>query len=195
MAQRLATEYIKASLRLTEVQMAEFIHRIDDPHVRQRIKVLDGGGQEVVLEDDQGEELHLPFDRKDGYYICEASFRLINPPITNVMRRLFAAYKGSGIVNRIYNGFVVMYQYEDGQVRRITEHNGDTYKLVYEYKNTVEELQRLFRSTEVEMEIGRIHRLINDLLDHRLALKDEQLITHIDEELRQYTRRLFVLEA
>ncbi|MNE62269.1 hypothetical protein D3C80_1575390 [compost metagenome] len=157
--------------------------------------MLDGGGQEVVLEDDQGEELHLPFDRKDGYYICEASFRLINPPITNVMRRLFAAYKGSGLVNRIYNGFMVMYHYEDGQVRKITEYNGDSYKLVFEYKNTVEELQRLFRSKEVEMEIGRIHRLINDLLDQRITSKDEQLITQIDEELRRNTRRLFVLEA
>ncbi|WP_433945868.1 non-ribosomal peptide synthetase module [Paenibacillus sp. SN-8-1] len=195
MAQRLATEYIKASLRLTEVQMAEFIHRIDDPHVIQRIKVLDGGGQEVVLEDDQGEELHLPFDRKDGYYICEASFRLINPPITNVMRRLFAAYKGSGLVNRIYNGFMVMYHYEDGQVRKITEYNGDSYKLVFEYKNTAEELQRLFRLNEVEMEIGRIHRAINHLLDQRITSNDEQHIMQIDEELRQNTRRLFVLEA
>ncbi|GIP22434.1 MULTISPECIES: non-ribosomal peptide synthetase module [Paenibacillus] len=195
MAQRLATEYIKASLRLSEVQMAEFVHRIGDPHVRQRIKVLDGGGQEVVLEDDQGEELHLPFDRKDGYYICEASFRLVNPPITNVMRRLFAAYKGTGIVNRIYNGFVVMYHYEEGRVRKITEYNGDTPKIVFEYKNTVEELQRLYRSNEVEMEIHRIQRGINELLDLRISVKDEPSINEIDTQLRLYTQRLFALEA
>lgn len=195
MAQRLATEYIKASLRLSEVQMAEFVHKIGDPHVRQRVKVLDGGGQEVVLEDDQGEELHLPFDRKDGYYICEASFRLVNPPITNIMRRLFSAYKGTGMVSRIYNGFMVMYQYEEGRVRKITEYNGDTHKLVYEYKNTVEELQRLFRSNEVELEISRIHRAINELLDQRIAAPDGIVIMDIDFKLRQYTRQLFVLEA
>ncbi|GJM79243.1 hypothetical protein HMSSN139_17390 [Paenibacillus sp. HMSSN-139] len=79
MAQRLATEYVNASMRLTEVQMSQFVHKVYDPHVRQRVKVLDNGGQEVVLEDDGGEEVHLPFERVDGYYICEMSFRLENP--------------------------------------------------------------------------------------------------------------------
>ncbi|MBP2000419.1 hypothetical protein J2Z69_001450 [Paenibacillus shirakamiensis] len=195
MAQRIATEYINASLQLSEVQMAEFIHTVGDPHVRQRIKVLDGGGQEVVLVDDEGEELHLPFDRRDGYYVCNASFRLVKPRITNVVRRLFAAFKGSGIVSRIYEGTNVIYHYEAGRVRKIEEHHGVSTRLVYEYKNTVEELNRLFCSNEVELEIYQIQRGINELLDQRFKPLNEQDIMQIDHQLTLYTQRLFALEA
>ncbi|GIP60738.1 non-ribosomal peptide synthetase module [Paenibacillus woosongensis] len=195
MAQRLATEYVNASLRLSEVQMSQFIHKVYDPHVRQRVKVLDNGGQEVVLEDDSGEEVHLPFDRKDGYYVCELSFRLEKPHLTNVMRLLFAAFKGSGMVTRIYNGFMMMYYYQEGRVRKIVEYSRDSYKLVYEHKDTVGELQRIYRNNDVEREIEQIHREVNVLLDQRFVAEDAKVVQRIDSELRKHTRRLFVLEA
>ncbi|WP_334076033.1 MULTISPECIES: non-ribosomal peptide synthetase module [Paenibacillus] len=195
MAQRLATEYVNASLRLSEVQMSQFIHKVYDPHVRQRVKVLDNGSQEVVLEDDSGEEVHLPFDRRDGYYVCELSFRLEKPHLTNVMRLLFAAFKGSGMVTRIYNGFMMMYYYQDGRVRKILEFSRDSYKLVYEFKDTLGELQRIYRNNDVEREIEGIHTRINTLLDQRIVAKDAASVTAIDDELRGFTRRLFVLEA
>lgn len=195
MAQRLATEYVNASLRLSEVQMSQFIHKVYDPHVRQRVKVLDNGGQEVVLEDDSGEEVHLPFDRKDGYYVCELSFRLEKPHLTNVMRLLFAAFKGSGMVTRIYNGFMMMYYYQEGRVRKIVEYSRDSYKLVYEHKDTVGELQRIYRNNDVEREIEQIHREVNVLLDQRFVAQDSAALQRIDGELRKHTRRLFVLEA
>jgi len=195
MAQRLATEYVNASLRLSEVQMSQFIHKVYDPHVRQRVKVLDNGSQEVVLEDDSGEEVHLPFDRRDGYYVCELSFRLEKPHLTNVMRLLFAAFKGSGMVTRIYNGFMMMYYYQDGRVRKIVEFSRDSYKLVYEFKDTLGELQRIYRNNDVEREIESIHARINALLDQRIVAKEAASVTAIDDELRGYTRRLFVLEA
>ncbi|WP_055105571.1 hypothetical protein [Paenibacillus ihumii] len=195
MAQRLATEYVNASLRLSEVQMSQFIHKVYDPHVRQTVKVLDNGGQEVVLEDDSGEEVHLPFDRKDGYYVCELSFRLEKPHLTNVMRLLFAAFKGSGMVTRIYNGFMMMYYYHEGRVRKIVEYSRDSYKLVYEYKDTVGELQRIYRNNDVEREIEQIHREVNALLDQRFVAQDTAAVQRIDSELRKHTRRLFVLEA
>ncbi|AZK46477.1 non-ribosomal peptide synthetase module [Paenibacillus lentus] len=195
MAQRLATEYVNASLRLSEVQMSQFIHKVYDPHVRQRVKVLDNGGQEVVLEDDSGEEVHLPFDRKDGYYVCELSFRLEKPHLTNVMRLLFAAFKGSGMVTRIYNGFMMMYYYQEGRVRKIVEYSRDSYKLVYEHKDTVGELQRIYRNNDVEREIEQIHREVNVLLDQRFVAQDSTALQRIDGELRKHTRRLFVLEA
>lgn len=195
MAQRLATEYVNASLRLSEVQMSQFIHKVYDPHVRQRVKVLDNGSQEVVLEDDSGEEVHLPFDRRDGYYVCELSFRLEKPHLTNVMRLLFAAFKGSGMVTRIYNGFMMMYYYQDGRVRKIVEFSRDSYKLVYEFKDTLGELQRIYRNNDVEREIENIHARINALLDQRIVAKEAASVTAIDDELRGYTRRLFVLEA
>lgn len=195
MAQRLATEYVNASLRLSEVQMSQFVHKVYDPHVRQRVKVLENGGQEVVLEDDGGEEVHLPFDRKDGYYVCELSFRLEKPHLTNVMRLLFAAFKGSGMVTRIYNGFMMMYYYQDGRVRKIVEYSRETHKLVYEQKSTVGELQRIYRNNDVEREIDSIHITINALLDQRIAASDNETVNRIDDELRGCSRRLFVLEA
>jgi hypothetical protein len=195
MAQRLATEYVNASLRLSEDQMSQFIHKVYDPHVRQRVKVLDNGGQVVVLEDDGGEEVHLPFDRSDGNYVCELSFRLETPHLTNVMRLLFSAFKGSGMVTRIYNGFMMMYYYQEGRVRKIVEYSRDSHKLVYEYKDTVGELQRIYRNNDVELEIEAIHKSINALLDLRIVTQDSDEVVRIDGELRQHTRRLFVLEA
>lgn len=195
MAQRLATEYVNASLRLSEVQMSQFIHKVYDPHVQQRVKVLENGGHEVVLEDDGGEEVHLPFDRRDGYYVCELSFRLEKPHLTNVMRLLFAAFKGSGMVTRIFNGFMMMYYYQEGRVRKIVEYSRDSYKLVFELKDTVGELQQVFRNNDVEQEIVMIQKNINSLLDLRFVSGDISQITQIDDELRQHSRRLFVLEA
>ncbi|MDU2241021.1 MAG: non-ribosomal peptide synthetase module [Paenibacillus sp.] len=194
MAQRLATEYVNASMRLTEVQMSQFVHKVYDPHVRQRVKVLDNGGQEVVLEDDGGEEVHLPFERVDGYYICEMSFRLEKPHLTNVMRLLFAAFKGSGMVTRIYNGFMMMYYYQEGRVRKIVEYSRESYKLVFEYKDAAAELQQIYRNNDVELEIARIRKDINALLDKRF-IAGEADVDRIDDELRHCSRRLFVLEA
>lgn len=194
MAQRLATEYVNASMRLTEVQMSQFVHKVYDPHVRQRVKVLDNGGQEVVLEDDSGEEVHLPFERVDGYYVCEMSFRLEKPHLTNVMRLLFAAFKGSGMVTRIYNGFMMMYYYQEGRVRKIVEYSRESYKLVFEYKDAAAELQQIYRNNDVELEIARIRKDINALLDKRF-IAGEADVDRIDDELRHCSRRLFVLEA
>lgn len=194
MAQRLATEYVNASMRLTEVQMSQFVHKVYDPHVRQRVKVLDNGGQEVVLEDDGGEEVHLPFERVDGYYVCEMSFRLEKPHLTNVMRLLFAAFKGSGMVTRIYNGFMMMYYYQEGRVRKIVEYSRESYKLVFEYKDAAAELQQIYRNNDVELEIARIRKDINALLDKRF-IAGEADVDRIDDELRHCSRRLFILEA
>lgn len=59
MAQRLATEYVKTTLTLSETQMDEFLRAVDDPQVHYHIKVLDNGSQEIVLEHSAGEEVHL----------------------------------------------------------------------------------------------------------------------------------------
>ncbi|WP_068783123.1 non-ribosomal peptide synthetase module [Paenibacillus phocaensis] len=195
MAQRLATEYVNARMRLTEVQMSQFVHKVYDPHVRQRVKVLDNGGQEVVLEDDGGEEVHLPFERMDGSYVCEMSFRLEKPHLTNVMRLLFAAFKGSGMVTRIYNGFMMMYYYENGRVRKIVEYSRESYKLVFELKDTLAELQSIYRNEAVEQEIESIHTRINQLLDQRFVASQPTVLGQIDDELRNCSRRLFALEA
>ncbi|MCM3041914.1 non-ribosomal peptide synthetase module [Paenibacillus motobuensis] len=195
MAQRLATEYVNASLRLSEAQMSQFVHKVYDPHVRQKVKVLENGSHEVVLEDDGGEEVCLPFDRRDGYYVCELSFRLEQPHLTNVMRLLFSAFKGSGLVTRVYSGFMMMYYYQEGRVRKIVEYSRDSYKLVFEHKDTAGRLQRLYHNNDVEQEISGIQESINALLDSRFVTNDPVVVNQIDDQLREHSRRLFVLEA
>ena len=195
MAHRIATEYIKATMQMTDVQMNQFLQSSIASPVNFRVKVMDGGGQEIVLEGESGEEVHLPFERKDGLYVCELSCRLVTPSLTNAVRNLFAASKGSGRVNRIYRGFTMSYDYQDGTVQRIAQLTDDASSLIYEYKNTVGELQRLFESNVTEKEIEAIQRNINDLLDQRLAASSALSIERIDERLRHYNQRLFVLEA
>ncbi|AWB45740.1 non-ribosomal peptide synthetase module [Paenibacillus sp. CAA11] len=196
MAKRIATEYVEASMRLSEAQLNEFVHRVNDPQVHQMVKVLDGGGQVVVLADEQGEEVQLSFDIKDGAYVCELSFRLRSLKLTNVVRRMFSECKGSGRVNRIYEGFTMVYVYEEGQVIRIMEESQpEACNLIYEHKDTMGQLTRMFKRNGVEMEILGIHQSINALLDLRIASVEPETVKWIDDELRLKTKRLFALEA
>ncbi|MOA09578.1 hypothetical protein D3C78_1294190 [compost metagenome] len=89
----------------------------------------------------------------------------------------------------------MMYYYQEGRVRKIVEYSRDSYKLVFELKDSVGELQRIFRSNDVEQEIASIQKSINALLDLRFVTNNLARVTEIDDELRQHTRRLFVLEA
>jgi hypothetical protein len=195
MAQRLATEYVNATLTLSEVQMDQFLRAAEDPFVNSRIRVLGNGGHEIVLEDAAGEEVHLPFDRKKGMYVCELTCRLVNQPLTNMIRKLFVRFKGEGIVNRVYHGFTMIYTYHQGSVRRIIEKTDSGYRLVYEYKNTLQELQNKFLTRDVEREISRIYDEINSLLDLRIQTRDQERIGEIDKGLRMLSTALFTLEA
>jgi hypothetical protein len=195
MAQRLATEYVKTTLTLSGTQMDEFLRAVDDPQVHYRIKVLDNGVQEVVLEHAAGEEVHLFFETQEGKYICELTCRLINPQLTLFIRKLFVRFKGEGIVYRMYQGFTMVYFYNEGTVRKIMEKNAEGSKLVFEYKNTVQELQRLFQYRDVENEISNVYKLINTLLDQRNQADTPVELEQIDQKLRMSCSRLFALEA
>ncbi|WP_458121445.1 non-ribosomal peptide synthetase module [Paenibacillus sp. Z6-24] len=193
MAQRLATEYIKASLQLSKDQMSQFIHYAEDPHVHHRVKVLDNGSQEVVFGTRNGEEVHLPFDLKEGSYVCELSFRLVNPHLTSMIRKLFVAFQGSGIVNRIYKGFTMIYDYDQGVVQRITEHTAEGEKVIYRQKNASLELTARLQSTSIETDIELVRRIVDQLLDQRNASPGPH--EEIDRELQIQAKRLFSLEA
>ncbi len=65
MANRLATEYVKTCLQLTEAEMDSFIRMFKDHGASMQVKVLENGNQEVVLQDDAGEEIVLSFERKN----------------------------------------------------------------------------------------------------------------------------------
>lgn len=195
MAQRLATEYVKATLKLSETQMKQFLQMAEDGQVHTRVKVLGNGGQEIVLEDHAGEEVHFPFDRREGFYVCELSCRLVNLHLANLVRRLFLSFKGDGIVNRVYAGFTMSYVYSKGSVRKIVEVKENQSQTVYQYKNTLQEMEDVFRMRKIEQQITKVKRSVNGLLDLRNATCSQEEIAKIDEQLRTHTVTLFALEA
>ena len=90
---------------------------------------------------------------------------------------------------------MMMYYYQEGRVRKIVEYSRDSYKLVFEHKDTAGRLQRLYHNNDVEQEISGIQESINALLDSRFVTNDPVVVNQIDDQLREHSRRLFVLEA
>ncbi|WP_160036337.1 non-ribosomal peptide synthetase module [Paenibacillus sp. An7] len=195
MAQRLATEYVKATLKLSETQMKQFLHMAEEGQVHSRVKVLGNGGQEIVLEDHEGEEVHFPFHRREGFYVCELTCRLVNLHLANLVRRLFLSFKGEGIVNRVYAGFTMSYVYFKGSVRKIVEVRENQSQTIYQYKNTLQEMEDVFQMRKIEQQITQLKRSVNGLLDLRNATCNQEEIAKIDEQLRTHTVTLFALEA
>lgn len=196
MAKRLATEYVNAKLQLTSDEMTKFICFMEDQQLRLQVLVLDNGNQELVLHDTAGrEEVRLTFERQKDYYVCELSCRLVAPKLTNAMRKAVSAFRGNAIVNRIYSHYTMIYHYRNGTVQKITESSEAGERVVFEHKDTLGQLERVFRSRLVEREIGLIHGAVNELLDLRNQTKVPAELTEIDERLTELTRKLFILEA
>ncbi|REE69522.1 hypothetical protein A8990_13457 [Paenibacillus taihuensis] len=196
MAQRIATEYVKASLQLTAEEMAGFVRFFEDQHIKQQVRVLDNGNHEVVLEDDAGqEEVRLTFERDQDRFECELSCRIMHPKLTNAMRKAVSVFRGDAIVNRIYPNYTMTYHYTEGTVRKIVEIRGGESRVVFEFKDTVGQLEAAFRIMDVEKEIEVARGAINQLLDLRNQCKDKEQIAIIDERLALYSRNLFKLEA
>ncbi|MBB3067618.1 hypothetical protein FHS14_000588 [Paenibacillus baekrokdamisoli] len=196
MAQRIATEYVNASLQLTAEEMSGFVHFFEEQHVKQQVRVLDNGNHEMVLEDDAGrEEVRLTFERQQDRYVCVMSCRLVHPKLTNAMRKAVSVFRGDAIVNRIYSNYTMNYTYEQGAVRKIVEHAAGSMRVVFEYKDTVGQLEAQFKITDVEQEIHVLHGAINQLLDLRNQCTDQEQIAAIDDRLRNHTHALFIREA
>ncbi|GKU75740.1 non-ribosomal peptide synthetase module [Paenibacillus sp. L3-i20] len=196
MAKRLATEYVNAKLQLKHEEMARFITFMEDQQLRLQVLVLDNGNQELVLQDVAGrEEVRLTFERQQDYYVCELSCRLVEPRLTNAMRKAVSAYRGNAIVNRIYSHYTMIYYYRNGAVHKIVESIASGERVVFEHKDTLGQLERVFNSRLVEREIGLINGAVNELLDLRNQTIDRAEIAEIDGRLKELTHKLFVLEA
>ncbi|MFF2910899.1 non-ribosomal peptide synthetase module [Paenibacillus sp. NPDC057934] len=195
MAQRLATEYVNATLQMTEFQMNQFLLSADTCYISHRVKVLGGGEQEIVLEEAGGEEVHLSFERKGSIYVGKLSCRVVNPHLNNAVRKLFVTYKGTGTVHRIYKGFTMMYYYVAGSVRQISEITPSGSKLIYQHKHTAAEMLKLYHSNLVEEEIASLRRQVDLLLDARNTAGSLSRIAELDGELGAAAERLFQLEA
>lgn len=196
MAQRIATEYVKAKLQLTSEEMIRFVRFFDEQQVRLHVKVLENGSQEVVLEDRAGrEEIRLTFQHQDELYVCELSCRLVHPDLTNAMRKAVTIFKGDAVVHRIYSHYTMIYHYRSGMVRRIEEKNDAGIRLVFQHKDRLGELELRFREREIERRIERLQSRIDELLDLRNGARGRSDICDIDRQLQLCAHQLFVLEA
>jgi hypothetical protein len=196
MAKRLATEYVNAKLQLTATEMAGFIRLFEEQQIHLQVLVLGGGNQELVLEDVAGrEEVRLTFERRQDYYVCVLSCRLVGPRLTNAMRKAVSAFRGSAIVNRIYSHYTMIYHYRNGSVMSIVEQTAAGERVVFECKDTALQLENVYRSRLIEREIGLINGAVNELLDLRNQATAAEEIGRIDERLADMTKKLFILEA
>jgi hypothetical protein len=196
MAQRVATEYVNASLSLTEAEMPRLISLCEIQQLRLQVFILDNGNQEIVLEDDAGgESIRLTFERVGGEYNCILTCRVVQSKLTNTLRKLVSSFKGDAVVNRIYPGYTMVYHYIRGTVVRIVESNGIHLRTIFEYRDTLGRLESQFKLCSVEEEINRLLGSVNELLDIRNQLKDPQHIAEIDQSLKYHSRLLFALEA
>ncbi len=196
MAKRLATEYLDAKLQLSHDEMSKFVLFLEEQQLQLQVMVLENGNQELVLQDTAGrEEVRLTFQLMKEYYICELSCRLVKPKLTNVMRKVVSAFKGNATVNRIYSHYTMIYHYINGSVRKIVESSNTGERVIFEHKDTLAQLERVFQSRLVEREIRLVHAAINELLDLRNQAKHESETSDIDNRLAQLTQKLFVLEG
>lgn len=198
MAKRIATEYVKATMRLSEEQMDQFTCMMCDPQDSQKTEMMGSSSAlETLLVCRDGEGVLIPVTRVDGGYICACSFRLHNPRLTHDIWRMFSEFKGSGQVNRIYEGYMMMYLYKEGRVVQITEQTTAASRIVYEQRDYAEELGALFARESIETEILNLRLEIDRLLDTRLHLVREGLedLAEIDFQLSLKVLRLHDLEA
>lgn len=196
MAHRVATEYVNASLTLTEAEMPRLLTLCEIQQLKLQVFVLDNGNQEVVLEEDAGgESIRLSFERMNGEYRCELTCRIVQPKLTTTLRKLVSSFKGNAVVNRIYPTYTMVYHYIRGSVVLIVEHNATHQRTVFEHRDTVGKLENQFQLCSVEEEINRIRSSVNELLDIRNQLKDPGQIAEIDLSLKYHSRLLFSLEA
>jgi hypothetical protein len=157
---------------------------------------MDNGNQEVVLEEDTGgESIRLSFERTSGEYRCVLTCRVLQPKLTNILRKLVSSFKGDAIVNRIYPTYTMVYHYIRGVVALIVEQNGNGTRTVFEHRDTLGLMENRFNLCSVEEEISRIRSAVNELLDLRNQLINPATIAEIDHKLKYHSQLLFILEA
>lgn len=194
MPKRLATEYVKACLRLSGSEMSQFMSLFNEHRISATVQVCENGNQELVLNEESG-DIVLTLDQEANEYVCQGSFRVNSPKLTDLFRKLVSTYKGDAIVRRIYASFSMVYYYERGTVVKIVELSEQSQRTIYEYKHTSRQLRQLFESLRIEAEIGLVHLEINRLLDQRNETRNSDSLGKIDRKLKKLVHELFVLEA
>ncbi|USG67511.1 hypothetical protein NDK47_09655 [Brevibacillus ruminantium] len=198
MAQRLATNYAKAYFTMNEEELNRFVSLFTNEHISVEMKIFENGDRDVLLTDQSG-AIQLTFHRKGNRYSCESSYLIRDMQLANAMRKAMKTFRGHGIVHRIYQGFTVVYHYDEGSVVRIQEISDDEEVSIFENSapHAAKELEMLFRKTGSECEIDSIRQETDRWLDLRNWAKHEapEKLDMIDSRLCAMSRRLFELEA
>ncbi|URN92878.1 MAG: non-ribosomal peptide synthetase module [Candidatus Pristimantibacillus lignocellulolyticus] len=196
MAKRIATEYVNARFELSSSELASFIVFMEEQQLRLQVLILENGNQSLLLEDVAGHEsIRMTFESQYDEYVCELSCRIVQLKLTNAMRKAVSAFRGNAIVNRIYSHYTMVYQYKNGGVHRIIEKNDHGERTVFEKKNIVQKIQRVFDSCLIEREIKLVHQTIDEWLDLRNQASNDLELDKIDEHLKALKFKLFTLEA
>jgi hypothetical protein len=195
MAERLATEYVKTSLQLKEAEMPKFFNLFEEQRVQMRVTVLGSGGHEIVMTDGTNEEVVLSMERSTDQTVRLGPCRIASWQMANALRKAISLFKGDAVAHRIYRHCTMVYVYERGKVVKISEVRQGHCQTVYEYRDTVGQLERMYRKDDVEREIGKVRSQIDELLDLRNGSGEPAMDKQIDERLSGLTHKLFVLEA
>ncbi|ERI08953.1 hypothetical protein HMPREF0083_02946 [Aneurinibacillus aneurinilyticus ATCC 12856] len=195
MAQRVATEYKKLVLELSTWQLQSFIEMFQNTEFETEVRVYDNGEKEIVLYD-RGGEIPLSFKLVGDMYTFEGGYTIQDIKLANHMRQAVRRFKGTAVVHRMYPTYTMIYHYQEGKVMRIIEQKGDGQTLVFEYRDTVGDLQRLYESRGVEDQIAWLRVYIDQLLDFRNQRQAAHLPTEdVDRQLADLSHQLFMLEA
>ncbi|RXT15298.1 non-ribosomal peptide synthetase module [Ammoniphilus sp. CFH 90114] len=191
MAQRVATMYKQVKLELSPHQLKEFVKLFETHHTSTQIRVFENGDTEMILFDN-GNEIPLVFHPLGPHYCFEGSFVVKDLQLANTMRKAVQECKGHALVHRLYHKHIMEYHYAYGNVVKIQEIRGEKTKLIFEYKDTIGALTRLFQERGVEDQIAWVRLQIDQLLDLRMKVTNKQ---EIDTRLKELTQELFILEA
>lgn len=196
MAKRIATQYVHARFQLDSSELQRFTQFMEDQQLSLQVLVLDNGSQSLLLGDAAGQEqIKMTFERHGDQYVCEMSCRIIHFKLTDTMRKAVSIFRGNAIVNRIYSNYIMQYHYKHGAVMLIVEIRAGENVIVYQKKNSLQQLQQVFDSRSIEREIKLVNEAIDSLLDRRNSASAEQELSAIDAELKVLTQKLFELEA
>lgn len=199
MAQRLATNYANANFTVNEQELDQFVMLFVNEMIDVKVKVTDSGDRDIVIENQNG-DIELFFRRSGNRYSCVSSYVIQDLALANAMRKAMKTFRGNGIVHRIYEGFTMVYHYDDGAVVRIVELSDKGAEPIYESaaaQKQVQQLETLFHRNDAEQEIAWVREQTDRLLDLRNWLKTAapERLAVVDEQLTALSHRLFVLEV
>jgi hypothetical protein len=195
MAQRVATEYKKLVLELSTWQLQSFIEMFQGEDFETEVRVYDNGETEIVLCDKEG-KIPLSFKLIGNLYTFEGGYTIRDAKLANHMRQAVRRFKGTAVVHRMYPTYTMIYHYREGKVMKIIEQKGDKETLVFEYRDTIGDLQRLYEAQGVEDQIAWLRMHIDQLLDFRNQRQAAHLPTgEVDRQLAELSHQLFIVEA